>query len=217
MSPAPPPAHTIDPAAVRAVVFDLGNVLYRLDNHLYDGSWPLGIGADHEDFEAWVAGEGLYYAFETGQVAREDFVSRLSKRLGLTPKQVLDYWNSLLLDFVPGFEAGLQVLRKRYRLFLLSNTNAAHIEYVTAQAQRSGLGDWRRHFEHAFTSYQLSSVKPEPEIYNRARGQIGLPAEQLLFVDDRMENVEAARALGWQAMHLVPGEDVFERLASIGI
>ena len=64
-SPAPvDPA--VDPAAVRAVVFDLGNVLVELDNTRYDNGWPGDIGADHEGFEAWIAGEDLWYAYETG-------------------------------------------------------------------------------------------------------------------------------------------------------
>ena len=218
--PAPaadPGSPAVDPAAVGAIVFDLGNVLLTLDNDLYDGDWPDGIGADHEDFEAWVAGEGLWYAFETGQVAEADFVRRLGERLGLSPARVRAYWNALLVGLVPGMAAGLEVLRQRYPLYVLSNTNATHIDWVDAHARQTGLGDWRRFFEEVYTSYELHSVKPEPEIYRRAQARIGRPPAELLFVDDRAENVEAARAQGWQALHLTPGEDVFLRLEQLGV
>ena len=219
----------IDTAAVQAIVFDLGNVLLRLDNDLYGGSWPNGIsGIDaadladgsaprHEDFEAWVAGQNLWYDFETGRVSTDIFVERLTQRLGLSPKQVLRYWNSLLLGWVPGMAAGLEVLRKRYPLYVLSNTNAAHIDYVTADAKAAGLGDWTRFFEYVAYSFELDSVKPEAAIYERAQAKYGVAPEGLLFVDDRPENVTAARVQGWQAVHLPPGEDVFLKLESLGL
>ena len=217
MSTPHPPSTAVDPAAVRAVVFDLGNVLLRLDNELYGGGWPAGLGADHEGFEAWVAGEDLWYAFETGRIPEADFVRRLSERLGLSPKRIRVYWNSILLGFVPGVAAGLEVLRQRYPLYVLSNTNETHIDWVDAHAEEVGLGDWRRFFEAVYTSYGLHSVKPEPEIYRRAQARIGRPAAELLFVDDKPENVAAARAEGWQAVHLEPGADVFALLEGLGV
>lgn len=208
----------LDPSAVKAIVFDLGNVLLRLDNELYGHTWPNGMSgvsgavAGHEAFEEWVAGENLWYDFETGRVSTDAFVAKLTQRLGLSPKQVLAYWNSLLLGWVPRMAAGLEVLRKRYPLYVLSNTNAAHIDYVTADAEASGLGDWTRFFEYVGYSFELDSVKPEATIYERAQAKYGAEPGGLLFVDDRMENVEAAQAQGWQAIHLTPGEDVFLRL-----
>ncbi len=208
----------VDAGRVKAVVFDLGNVLLGLDNELYAGAWPAGIGADHEGFEAWVAGENLWYAFETGAISTDDFTARLGERLGLSPKQVLDYWNSLLLGFLPGVAEGLAVLRKRYPLYVLSNTNAAHIAWVRAHAAGQHMGDFEDGiFADIFYSYELGSVKPEARIYEQAQGKIGLPAQALLFVDDRLENVEAARALGWQAVLLPVGEDVFQVLEGLGV
>ncbi len=209
---------TIDPQQVRAVVFDLGNVLLGLDNELYAGSWPQGIGHDHEGFEAWVAGEGLWYAFETGAVTTNEFTARLSERLGLSPKQVLDYWNSLLLGFLPGVAQGLAVLRKRYPLYVLSNTNAAHIDWLRENAKAHGMPDFETGiFEEIFYSYELGSVKPEASIYEQTQRRIGRPASELLFVDDRAENVEAAHAQGWQAILLPVGEDVFQVLDGLGV
>ena len=221
MSPTAPNADTtaaaFAPAAVQAIVFDLGNVLLRLDNDLYGHSWPQDIGKDHQDFERWAAGENLWYDFETGRVSADTFVRKLTTRLGLSPKQVLDYWNSLLKGWVPGMAAGLEALRKRYPLYVLSNTNAAHIDHVTADAEAGGLGDWRRFFEYVGLSYELDSVKPEAAIYQRARAKYGVAPGGLLFVDDRQENVDAARAQGWQAIRLTPGEDVFLKLERLGV
>ncbi len=209
---------TIDPQRVKAIVFDLGNVLLALDNELYGQGWPATIGDDHEGFEAWIAGEGLWYAFETGAIGTDGFTARLSERLGLSPKQVLDYWNSLLLGFLPGVAEGLAVLRKRYPLYVLSNTNAAHVDWVRAHAAAQGMGDFETGvFTEIFYSYEMGAVKPEASIYEQAQARIGLPADQLLFVDDREENVAAAQAQGWQAVLLPVGEDVFQVLDMLGV
>lgn len=199
-----------------AIVFDLGNVLIELDNARYAGGWPNDIGANHEDFEAWVAGERLWYAYETGAVSTADFMGQLTQRLGLSPKLVTEYWNSLLVGLLPGVVETLEVLRKRYPLYILSNTNETHIEWVRDHLSNLGYGDYEtRWFEHAFYSYEMGSVKPEPSIYRQAQVRIGRPPEQLLFIDDRSENVEAARAAGWQAVELVIGQPLKEALKAL--
>ena len=214
--PIPPPAPAYDAAAydaaaydasaVGAIVFDLGNVIIELDNARYGAGWPTDIGAEHEGFEAWVAGERLWYAFETGAVSTADFLARLSAKLGRSPAYVTDYWNALLVGMLPGVVEVLDVLRERYPLYVLSNTNALHIAWVRRHLAALGYADYEtRWFERVFYSYELGAVKPEPAIYRRARAAIGLPPERLLFVDDRPENVAAARAQGWQAVDMPVG------------
>ena len=211
-----PPAPRFDPRAVGAVVFDLGNVLIELDNARYNGGWPNDIGADHEDFEAWIAGERLWYAYETGAVSTPEFIARLTKRLGLSPKQVTDYWNALLVGLLPGVAEVLEVLRERYPLYILSNTNETHIEWVRRYMTAIGYGDYEtRWFAHPFYSYEMGTVKPESAIYRQAQARIGLPAERLLFIDDRAENVVAARAEGWQSVEFGIGESLGEVLRTL--
>ena len=213
MAPLPP---IYDADAVGAVVFDLGNVLIELDNVRYNGGWPSDIGRDHEDFEAWIAGQQLWYAYETGAVSTADFLQRLTGRLGLSPKQVTDYWNALLQGLLPDVVETLEVLRKRYPLYILSNTNALHIEWVRQYMTGLGYGDWEtRWFEQPFFSYEMGTVKPEAAIYEQAQQRIGLPAQQLLFIDDRQENVLAARAQGWQAVQLGIGQPLAEVLGPV--
>jgi putative hydrolase of the HAD superfamily len=76
------------------------------------------------------------------------------------------------------------------------------------------------HFGHMIFSCQLKSAKPDPECYGRALARIGARADQVIFVDDRSENVAAATALGLQSVHFTSPAGaraaVAERLAASG-
>jgi putative hydrolase of the HAD superfamily len=73
------------------------------------------------------------------------------------------------------------------------------------------------HFGHLIFSSELKLAKPDPECFNRALAIIGAAADEVIFIDDRSENVAAARALGLQSVHFTSADDaraaVAERLA----
>ncbi|MFK8058241.1 MAG: HAD family hydrolase [Saprospiraceae bacterium] len=200
----------IEWASVGAIVFDLGNVLIDLDNDFYGKGWPAGINAqDLETFKTWVAEQGLWLKYEKGHVPTSTFVELLSSRLQLSPKQVTDYWNRILLGIQPKRFTLLDALKERFPLYVLSNTNDLHIEWVRKHVIDLGVADFEtQFFEQIFYSYEVGAVKPEPEIYAAAEHGINLPSNQLLFIDDRPENIEAAMARGWQAVLLPPEIEV---------
>jgi len=196
--------------AVRAIVFDLGNVLLDLDNERFENGWPLDIGAADPAFAGWAQHQNLFYRYDTGQISSEALVATLAERLGLTAKQVTDYWNEILLPGInPTRYETLEKLKPHYPLYVLSNTNDLHIDWVREHVISHGHPDFEREFfVKTFYSQRLGSLKPEPSIYEQAQSGIGLPAEQLLFIDDREENVEEARRQGWQSVQLEPGRPV---------
>jgi putative hydrolase of the HAD superfamily len=76
------------------------------------------------------------------------------------------------------------------------------------------------HFGHLIFSCQLKSAKPDPECYDQALARMGASADEVIFVDDRSENVAAAAALGLQSVHFTSASSaraaVAERLAAAG-
>lgn len=73
------------------------------------------------------------------------------------------------------------------------NRRAAHLDSLS----------WiREAFSSRFFSCRLGVAKPEPAFFHRVRERFLLPGESILFLDDRLENVEGARAAGWQAVHV---------------
>ena len=216
MPPVPPTyaQPDIDFARVRAVVFDLGNVLLDLDNSIYGNGWPDDIGKDYTDFAQWLVGERLWYRYETGDIDTLDFLYRLHRRLGLSPKHIQTYWNGILR---PGIASRrydtLHRLSRKLPLHVLSNTNAIHIAWVRDHVTEAGHPDFETEFfTHVTYSYHAGAVKPEPGIYEHLEAHVEQQPSGLLFIDDKVENVEAAVARGWQAIWLKPGRPVEEVL-----
>ena len=68
--------------------------------------------------------------------------------------------------------------------------------------------DWQRVFKKEFISSRMKMLKPSREIFDAAAAEIGLPPEEILFIDDSQTNVDGALAAGWQAGLYVQGTDL---------
>jgi putative hydrolase of the HAD superfamily len=187
----------------KAVIFDLGRVLVNFDfkrgYRALEGLCPYAAA----EIPKRLSGCGLVEEFETGLIEPRDFVARMSAVLDLT----VDYdrfcqiWNSIFTEtLVP--ETMLAGLAARYRLLLLSNTNAIHFEGL--RQTHSML----RHFHHLVLSYEVKAMKPRPQIFQAAIALAGCRPEECFYTDDIADNVMAARHLDMDAVQ-------FESLAQL--
>jgi glucose-1-phosphatase len=196
----------------KAVIFDLGRVLIDFDFErgfkLLEGFCPYSAA----EIPGVLASTGLVERFETGLIEPGDFFERLSETLQLR----LDYegfrrvWNHIFTRTLTP-EAMLKGLARRYRLVLLSNTNALHFEMLRDAYPLLG------HF-HAFAlSHEVKAMKPRPEIYRAALEKAGCLPEECFYTDDIAAYVEAARALGIDAVQFRGAAALEADLAARGI
>jgi putative hydrolase of the HAD superfamily len=116
-----------------------------------------------------------------------------------------------LLDFPLKRLELLQKLSSKYSLFLLSNTDAIHIDTFERENGASFYSDFYQCFEKVYFSFEMGMRKPDAEIFNYVLAQHGLVAKHTLFVDDKKENTDAAHALGIHVWNLQVGkEDVVD-------
>ena len=87
---------------------------------------------------------------------------------------------------------------------LLSNTNKAHWEWIYRQ-QYSIVHGW---FDPIILSYEVQAMKPGKTIYEVAAKQAGFPAEQIFFTDDRLDNIEGAKAMSWQVSQFIDADSL---------
>ena len=134
----------------------------------------------------------LYDAFERGMVTEAEFINGLNDELSLslTPDTLIPIWNTVLGNEVAGIENILQKLSTQYPLFILTNSNPIHITFFKTNYP------WVKYFTKIFTSFELGYRKPEAPIYQALIKATQLAPEELLFLDDRIENVEGARRCG---------------------
>lgn len=198
---------------VKNIIFDLGGVILNIDNKLTEAAFiKLGVKDFHEIF-----GHGHAASFvrdyEIGKITDEQFVNELKKLVepSVSENEILSAWNIMLLDFPPERIRLLHDLKKHYRLFLFSNTNALHVielkKRYRAAFNNNELDD---HFEKAYYSQILGMRKPDIEPFLKIIKENNLQPQETLFVDDALINVEGANAAGLKGYYLEPGKTILD-------
>jgi len=188
---------------INTIIFDFGDIFINLDKQAtLDALEKLGLKAWNEDLDR------LNVQFEKGEIQQEDFLLGIQKHVpNASINEVLDAWNAVLLDFPLYRLEFLQKLSKKYRLFLLSNTDSIHIETFEQENGASFYSDFYQCFEKVYFSFEIEMRKPDAEIFNYLIQKHELSAKNTLFVDDKKENTDAALSLGLHVWHLQVGQE----------
>jgi HAD superfamily hydrolase (TIGR01509 family) len=196
-----------------AVVFDLGNVLIPFDysvalNKLNHIEPILG----NRFIEFYNSNYHIHRDFEKGIVSEADFLNTMLN--ALENKINADTFCKIFSDIFTVDEnvvSLLPVLKKDYKLFLLSNTNSIHQRYGWQKYE------FIKYFDELILSHEIGSVKPEEKIYRAVEKASGFPSEEHFYVDDIEEYVNAAKNLGWDAVQFVDYNNLFSDLKSRNI
>ena len=201
---------------VRAIVFDLGGVLIDLSfsNCVRSFQEVLGYRRITELLDLSHQ-KGIYGEMEAGLVTADAFRAAILRdsRPGCVPADVDRAMSGLLVGMDPKKVTLLEGLAGKYAIYGLSNNNEISTARMHEIYEENGL-DWQRVFRKEFLSYRMKMMKPSREIFDAAAAEIGLPPEEILFVDDSQKNVDGALAAGWQAVLYVQGTDLGACLAN---
>ena len=192
---------------IDTIIFDFGDIFINLDKQgTINSLKKLGLSQWNEDLNQ------LNLSFEKGQISEENFLLGIQKHVpNASIDEILSAWNAVLLDFPLRRLEFLQILSKKYRLFLLSNTDSIHIETFERESGTSFYSDFYQSFEKVYFSFEMGMRKPDTEIFNFLLKAHNLTAKRTLFVDDKIENTDAALSLGLQVWNLQVGkEDVVD-------
>lgn len=196
---------------INTIIFDFGDVFINLDKQAtLDALKKLGLKEWNDDLDF------LNIQFEKGLISKENFLLGFQKQMpDAAINDILTAWNAVLLDFPEYRLEFLQMLSKKYRLFLLSNTDAIHIETFEQKNGISFCNDFYNCFEKVYFSFEVGKRKPEANIYNLLINKHDLSPKRTLFVDDKKENTDAALLLGFNVWNLQVGQedvvDLFEK------
>lgn len=191
------------------LLFDLGGVLVenagfeRLNQMLGDA---IDVG---QLKDKWLASPTVR-RFELGLVSPDEFASGFVAEWGLacTGQTFLSEFACWPKGFYAGARELLARLRQSHRVGCLSNSNPLHWERF---------GGFEGDFDVALSSHLLGAIKPDRECFNRAFLKCGVEAEDVVFFDDSLTNVLAARALGVRAFHVDGFREVVHVLENEGL
>lgn len=194
---------------IENIIFDFGGVFINLDTDAVSrGLNSYGLIAPGADLLS------LSEQYEKGEVDSKTFLRRVQQGIpGSQQDRIRHIWNATIADFPLRRLDFLIKLKElgRYRMFLLSNTNALHIEKVRENMGKDIFDRFRGCFEAFYLSHEIGMRKPDPKIFSFVLDNNGLKPEETLFIDDTKEHIESAAGLGINTWHLdVHTESILE-------
>jgi len=196
-----------------AIIFDLGGVLMNISFEATAAAFQELAGQNFQVLYNKHRQNPLFDDFEMGCITPKVFRDGLRKLLDQPiSDEKLDWaWNSVLVDIPKERMEMVKRLRQEKRVFLLSNTNAIHKKAFDVMFDNVFPGQKIEDlFEEAYFSHLMGDRKPNPSIYRQIVENHELIPEKTVFVDDLVQNVEGAKKVGLQGLHLQPPQTVLD-------
>jgi len=206
-----PLSHSL-PHPPLVVFFDLGGVVVDVDLQQARSTWASTLNTSESDFDRVFLNSGIKDAMDRGKITRSEALGELSALCTPTVGEdlIIRCWTSAITARPEVSELVREVARNA-RCAVISNTDPLHAAYIESE---TGIG---AAIERWVYSYQAGSMKPESGILRLALQHLAVHPEDALLIDDRVENLVAARSLGMDGLHYDNFESVRRGLAARGL
>ena len=192
-------------SSIKNIIFDLGGVIINLDHTLVLNAFSRLSHKDPAFILEQIQKSKILFNYDTGECTDVMFRQTINHLLGtaLTDAQVDEAWNAMLLD-IPQERINLLLsLRKKYKLYLFSNTNHIHIlEVNKILKQSTGIHQLDDLFDKIYYSFEIQHRKPAASSFKYVLQDSQLLPEETLFIDDRLDNIMGAKQLGIHTVHI---------------
>jgi epoxide hydrolase-like predicted phosphatase len=191
--------------ATKAIIFDLGKVVFDLSFDRVFQNWANTSGQSFEEIKSRFVFDEVFDRFEKNEISPDQFRAAISQRLNihLSDEDFDNGWCDLYLGTYAGIDNLLISLKRKYRLVALTNTNAIHYKvWPTKYAETLS------HFEKIFSSHELMTRKPEAKIFEMVLEYLNMEPGQTLFLDDNTDNINGAENLGIPALLVTSQEQM---------
>jgi len=198
---------------IQVVFFDIGGVLIEIHPDRTMKYWAEIAGVSTDLIEKKFP-EEAFHAYERGEITGAEFFTVFKQSAPeLGPIQEVDFWAGWkrLLGAENGSVTVLRQLSHQYPVWLLSNTNPQHIQ------DELGLRvSFLDYITGAIYSFDAGYRKPDPKIFEYALRKVAVKASQAIFIDDILDNVNAAKAIGMHAIHFTHSDRLVRDLNQMG-
>ncbi|HEU5148620.1 MAG TPA: HAD family phosphatase [Chryseosolibacter sp.] len=192
--------------SVKNLIFDLGGVILDLSvDHTLQSFAKLSDLPKEKVQDLYVSTPG-FLEYEKGLIDDDTFREFVRRTFSIKADDAaIDAcWNAMLRG-IPALKLELLLrLQNEFRVFLLSNTNAIHLEHINGQLlpKNGGENSLDRYFHKAYYSHRMKKRKPDAEIFEQVLEENNLVPEETLFLDDYAVNIDGASALGIKTIHV---------------
>lgn len=203
---------------IKNIIFDFGNVLIDLKLERLETGFRALYGQNYEKIHQKLKADRVFELYETGGISSDEFLDILSQahHPAVSREAVLGVWNSIFNGMPAARLEMLTVLRKRYKVFLLSNINDLHEQWIGKYLWEEHQVRYfeQRYFDGVYYSHLVRLRKPTREIYEYMLADAELVPEECLFIDDLLENLEAAKKTGINTIHHPVGNEITQVMQS---
>ena len=193
----------------KAIIFDLGAVILNINyQNTIDEFTKLGVN-NATTFYSKKVQTNLFNQIETGMISSNEFLKALQKETkNANINQVEKAWNAMLLDLPEERVQLIKKLKNNHSVYLLSNTNAIHIDAFKKQLGNKKWLAFCKLFDKMYLSHELGLRKPDIKIFEYILKEQKLKAEEVFFIDDSPQHIASAKKIGINCHHLLDDEDI---------
>ena len=196
-----------------AVVFDLGKVLLEFDYGIVARRLAAHSGRDAEQIRGLLDQSPLLFRLESGQMTNEEFFAEVSSLTGYTGGfgEFANIFGDIFSAIHPMIDLHGQLRARGVPTFIFSNTNELAVRHIRANYA------FFAHFTDYIYSHEAGAMKPDHRIYEVVERRSGRKGAELLYLDDRKENVDAGASRGWQVVHHQTPEQTISAVRAAGL
>lgn len=180
----------------KVIVFDLGKVLLDFDYNIAAQRIAGRCQTSCEEINRFIAQSPLLFRYETGLMTKHDFYQEVCTKTGFA--EDIEIFSGFFADIFTPIEPMIDIQRRLraqgFPTYIFSNTNDLAISHI--RHNFTFIAD----FDGYIFSYEHGSMKPDPRLYEVVERQAGHRGPDILYLDDRPENVQAGAARGWQVI-----------------
>ena len=201
---------------IKTIIFDLGGVIFNIDyQKTIEEFSKLGISNTKYLYSKNTQSK-LFDDLETGHISNYEFLKKLQKKSNnANLAQIKKAWNAMLLDLPLERLIALYKVKKKYNIFLLSNTNEIHIQKIKELVGEKTFSEFYNLFDKIYFSYKIKKRKPNFEAFQLILFENKLIADEVLFIDDSIQHIKSAKKLNIETFHLKQNQEITKILSEL--
>jgi putative hydrolase of the HAD superfamily len=205
---------------ISALLFDLGGVLYHIDDSIMINEFNKLGAEDFSSIYNLSTQKPIIDKYEMGLITTIEFFNSIKPHLKNTLENyaILNAWNSMLIGMpMENYEILLE-LKKKYPIYLLSNTNIEHINYIDNEmANQYKEESLKSLFDDVIYSYEVNMRKPNLDIYEYTNSKIPFDKDKIFYIEDNHNNYEMGKNFGFNSYIMERNSNLKDFLIKTGI
>jgi HAD superfamily hydrolase (TIGR01509 family) len=178
------------------VVFDLGKVLVDFDYSIAGRKIAARSKMSLAEIDSFLASSDITIRYEVGRLTRREFFEQMQPAIGFrgTLEEFGEFFADIFTEIPPMIALQAELRQRGVPTYIFSNTNDLAVEHIRRNFP------FFRNFNGYIYSFEIGVMKPDPKIYQALETLAGRQGDEIVYLDDRLENVAGGAARGWQAI-----------------